>query len=231
MARRRMQSLTERIPEKIADIIAGAERYHKRFKDMPTFGGPSLHFHHRALEPGPLENRVEPIYAVLASWGMQRMGRGGPKMADFVAFRHAILSSRTELERLSAVTFESVGRDQTDLLVDLAAGLRVMKTGTWLVANSKVLAHLLPNLVAPIDREYTLRYLTGGRGSYVAADDEEELFRTITTQFYWPIARDPNFKATARHWVSEDLSSWDTSLLKIIDNLVIGARNDGPAAS
>ena len=34
---------------KVSDILNNAEKYHGQFYDVKTFGGPSLHFHRRAL--------------------------------------------------------------------------------------------------------------------------------------------------------------------------------------
>ncbi len=225
-----IQSLLNRLPDKKKDLIDNAEGYHRRAKENPSFGGPSLHFHHRALDRRPIEDRVEAIYAVLASWGMHRLGTGGPKMKDFAEFRKAILDIQDEVAMFAGVTYCIATNDQVDRLVNLASSFKVMRTGTWLVASSKVLAHLLPDLVAPIDREYTLGYLTGGKGSFVAPTHEEALFRTITVQFYWEVAKDPRFNRVAHSWVRTDPASWDTSLLKVVDNLVIEARTEQRAA-
>jgi hypothetical protein len=69
--------------EEVRDILANVERYHRAYYEAETFRGPSLYFHHRALEtrqsPGDLAY-LEYVYAALASWGMHRMGKGGSKI-------------------------------------------------------------------------------------------------------------------------------------------------------
>jgi hypothetical protein len=53
---------------------------HDTFYRAQVFGGPSLHFHLRSLDAAiaqDFERFAESVYAVLASWGMHRMGPGG----------------------------------------------------------------------------------------------------------------------------------------------------------
>lgn len=79
--------------DKVTDIMANADRYHQAYYEAETFHGPSLFFHHRALQmphpPGTLKH-LEYVYAALASWGMHRMGRGGSTMQNFDTFRRSI---------------------------------------------------------------------------------------------------------------------------------------------
>jgi hypothetical protein len=45
----------------------------------------------------------------------------------------------------------------------------------------------------------------------------------VLEHFYYPILTDPVFSSKAEEWASNRLQfRWDTSLLKTIDNLVIG---------
>ena len=71
---------------KVGDLLDNAEKYHqayyRAFRDAETFGGPSLHFHRRALatrhSPGDSAH-LEYVYATLAFLRMHRMGKGGSK--------------------------------------------------------------------------------------------------------------------------------------------------------
>lgn len=81
------------------------------------------------------------------------MGSGGPKMRDFPEFNKAILDIQDKVAKPIGVTSRTATSDQVDRLVHVASSFKVMRMGTWLVASSKVLAHLLPDLVAPIDRD------------------------------------------------------------------------------
>ena len=83
---------------------------------------------------------------------------------------------------------------------------------------------MLPNIVPPIDREYTLRYLRGNTNIRNDLAYEWQLMKGIISEFFIPAASDSAFKAKASQWMGRtDEYPWDTSLLKIVDNLVIGS--------
>ena len=47
--------------------------------------------------------------------------------------------------------------------------------------------------------------------------------REIIENFFIPIAKDSNFDSKANGWIKKQSEfPWDTSILKVIDNLVIG---------
>lgn len=214
--------------EKVTDLLANAEKYHLAYYDAKTFGGPSLYFHRQALANGSASDygrRLEYVYATLAAWGMHRMGKGGSKMVEFETFYQSMMSLKPEVEALA----ESNGMQLTDEtwrgLEDVFMRMKIMASGTSIVGNSKVLAHLCPNLVAPVDREYTLRYLRGHTNITNNKESEWLLFKEILCHFFMPVYQDATFRCTAEKWLSnQGLYPWDTSHLKIIDNLVIGAR-------
>jgi hypothetical protein len=111
-------------------------------------------------------------------------------------------------------------------------GIDVMASRTKLVGNSKVMAHLMPNIVPPVDREYTLYYLKGNKNIKNDLDNEWDLLKTSIKDFFIPIASNPCFKQLACSWMSNPGEyPWDTSIFKIIDNLIIGAVKSKPSNS
>jgi hypothetical protein len=207
-------------------VLDNARMYHDAYYAVPTFGGPSLHFHRRALA-APAEpltrSALEYVYATLASWGMHRMG-GGAQMLPFEDFEESISALSPWMPRLSTATPASMTDEAWAAFEQVFCGIRVMASKTSLVGNSKVMAHLLPHLVPPIDREYTLVFLRGNKNINNDVRGEWALLRELLEGFFYPVARDPAFAATAASWVADQRRyAWDTSLLKVIDNLVIGA--------
>jgi hypothetical protein len=98
-----------------------------------------------------------------------------------------------------------------------------MKTKTHLVGNSKVMAHALPNLVPPIDREYTLRFLYGSTNITNGLDREWKMMQSILRDFFYPLLGSELFKARTEKWLGDaNTYKWNTSRLKIVDNLIIG---------
>jgi len=84
---------------------------------------------------------------------------------------------------------------------------------------------MLPNVIPPIDREYTLRFLHGNTNIRNDLEGEWLLMKEIISQFFIPLASDAAFRLKAEQWIkrSEDYP-WDTSVLKVVDNLVIGSQ-------
>ncbi len=208
---------------RVQDIVGNAEKYHEQFCKANKFTGPSLHFHQRALaarEQGDFERLVEYIYATLASWGMHRMGKGGAKLKDFETFRTNLRGVRKQVERLARRQPTDLTSEDWAVLHDIFGKLEVMKSGTRLVGNSKVLAHLLPNLIAPIDRRHTLRFLDVSlRNDPVY---EYYLLKQIHVGFFHGVAGNQSFARLAQQWKDDPDNEWDTSVLKVVDNLVVG---------
>lgn len=216
------------LEEKVRDILANSEKYHEAYYKAETFRGPSLYFHQRALEtrqlPGSLTH-LEYVYATLASWGMHRMGKGGSKMQSFDVFRRSIEPLQSRLAEAQRFDFREMNDQKWTLLKQIFQGLNVMASGTSLVGNSKVMHHMLPNVVPPIDREYTLWYLLDNKNVRNDLDWEWELMKEIIANFFIPVVSDGDFELMAHGWIArKDEYPWDTSFLKIVDNLVIGSK-------
>ena len=214
--------------EKIREILANSEKYHEAYYKAEPFRGPSLYFHQRALEtrqsPGSLTH-LEYIYATLVSWGMHKMGKKGSKMQSFGVFRRSIESLLSRIIEAQRFDFREMNEQKWNLLKEIFQGIKVMASRTSLVGNSKVMHHMLPNLVPPIDREYTLSYLLGNKNVRNNLDWEWNLMRKIIANFFTPVAYDRDFERMANGWIArKDEYPWDTSFLKIVDNLVIGSK-------
>ena len=139
------------------------------FKEQSS--GPSLYFHQKCIKLALSKNskeflskeHVESIYAVLPAWGMHRMGRDVmAKVPDFKIFSRSILKHRGLFLRLrdKKITDNNLEcvlkKDILKIFKELQGSISEAK----LVANSKVLTHILPRLVAPIDRAYTLKFFS-----------------------------------------------------------------------
>jgi len=219
--------------QQLADILRNAETYHRAYYEAERFGGPSLHFHRRALatrSPDVTDRHLEYVYATLASWGMHRMGKGGSKMQNFDIFCKSIAPLRERIARAQKFTLPTMTDHAWNTLREIFCGINIMATGTSLVGNSKVMHHMVPNVVPPIDREYTLKYLRGNKNIKNDVDAEWKLMRDIISKFFCPVASDSAFVKIATTWIGQqDRFPWDTSILKVIDNLVIGSRHAGKA--
>lgn len=214
---------------KVEDILQHAVDYHDAFYAADTFKGPSLYFHRRALEASSGESftkYLEYIYAVLTSWGMHRMGSSGSKMQDFETFRLSVEPLRTSIRAATDFKPEEMTDSEWECLKEIFMGINVMASGTTIVGNSKVMHHLLPNIVPPIDREYTLWFLKGNGSIRNDLEAEWAMMREIVSGFFIPILQAEPFKVLADHWMAQqERYPWDTSRMKIIDSLIIGAKS------
>jgi hypothetical protein len=163
-----------RVSDRI-NMLAGSKQVFNKYLDAyyanEIFGGPSVYFHKKVIAcirqndyEGLFrdEHFIEYIYATLASWGMHRMGPKGSKMRNFEDFKDSIQTNRSTFLELHKFTIEKLTNDDKkvvypmlELLLD---NIDVMQSESKLVGSSKVIHHLLPDLVPPIDREYTLRF-------------------------------------------------------------------------
>ncbi len=217
-----------RYQDRAKDILKNVEKYHRGYYRAEVFGGPSLYFHQRALQTRQLPSvttHLEYAYATLASWGMHRMGKGGSKMEDFDTFRLSVEPLKEKIAEAQELNPRNMNPRGWEVLGDIFRGIKVMASGTSLVGNSKVMHHMMPEIVPPIDREYTLRYLHRNTSIRNDMDLEWQTMKAVISDFFIPIACAPEFDAKARKWMARpDRYPWDTSVLKVVDNLVIGSR-------
>jgi len=215
----------------IADILKNADAYHRAYYDAERFGGPSLHFHRRALatrSPDVTEQHLEYVYATLTSWGMHRMGKGGSKMQNFDVFFESVVPLRERIAQAQEFTLSAMTDPDWDTIREVFCGIRIMATETRLVGNSKAMHHMMPNVVPPIDREYTLTYLLGNRNIKNDLTAEWALLRRVVSDFFAAVVADTAFAEMAAAWTGQqDRFPWDTSILKVIDNLIIGSQHVG----
>ena len=208
----------------ISDITENCVKYHDQYYKETGFTGPSLHFHIRALE---LKNpeKIEFVYAALTAWGMHRMGKKGAKLNNFDVFEKSINDCESIFRKLDNTKLEDSSGLEFDRIKDLFDTLNPMASGFKIVGVSKVLAHYIPDIIAPIDRQYTFQFLNQKKGKTTPPLnwDEYELLREIHLRLFKPVALNEKFREQAFKWLDKKSDHpWDTSIPKIIDNLIIG---------
>jgi hypothetical protein len=160
------------------------------------------------------------------------MGPGGSKMREFEEFRASLRVVWPKVVGLQGKFPDTLSPSEWFDLKDIFCGIRCMASGTSLVGNSKVMAHSLPQLVPPVDRKYTLTFLF--RNGQIANTLESEwiILRRILEDFFYPMLRSSAFMMKAGIWRTQTAKfKWDTSDLKILDNLIIGFSKIQPVAS
>jgi hypothetical protein len=213
---------------------------------LKEFGGPSVYFHIQAIkeqETNFLSDRhIEMIYATLASWGMHRMGdpeETKAKMVEFDDFKQALLDHRDELKRFIALKMDSCTdgdyENHINNLEGIYNGLKVSISDATIVAHSKTLAHVLPNLIPPIDRQYTIRFFTQDNKKFFT---DAGKYRMINVPKGMAAQFDDFKKYASRikalfdrcdcQMFTIEKKSFNTSNPKIMDNLIMAFVKDVP---
>lgn len=230
----------ERARSNVEDLVRDFDRYLAVFERSRLFTGPSLYFHERAIaarrchaSPRSLLADVhflEYVYAVLPSWGMHRMGASAAKVTEFSQFVASLRSVAPaigdlwplRITTLAPADVQDVGRRVWTVI----AAVRASASETQIVAGSKTLHHVLPDLLPPIDRQYTLMFFAGHKT--MTAGDEQAFAAWFP--LLAEIARrcQPTIDAAAARG-----DYMATSPAKVIDNAIVGfahsRRAEGPA--
>ena len=160
------------------------------------------------------------VYATLISWGMHRMGPKGAKMKDFRHFRKSIEKNANVICTLSKYKLQGKDFDLNKIKEDLRQlflGIDVMASGSRFVSSSKIMHFLLPELVPPMDRQYTLKFFK--KWIYGNAEKEFEVFFYILGQFH-DIASNLDLKKSDCGDVG-----FAYTVPKLIDNAIVDRQN------
>lgn len=223
------RATAERMEERVTRLIGDFASYLDAFHSESLFTGPSLHFylkslatraaHASALEALDDDRLFEYVYATLTAWGMHRVGPRGAKLVDLPDM---IESFRAQAPRIARIQDQALGvlaeatlPNVTDKLWEIINNLRVGIGQAKLVANSKALHMLLPRLVPPIDREYTLHFFYAHK---TISRGDERVFREVFPHFR-RIAQSSAEEIEHRVRIHYGMDACET---KVIDNAIVG---------
>lgn len=220
----RRESTERQIAERIDDLCRNFLDYLACFDRAEHFAGPSLYFHQRAIQRrrelnsprAAIEDERfrEYLYATLAAWGLVRMG--GVKMHDFGRLTQSLARCAPRIELLAGLQIEALSADKVTSVAKhictIIGELEITEATAKLVANTKALHHLLPELVPPIDRKHIGRFFG---------------WQPVRMQDHWQPFTDmfPRFCQIARtvgpsQYVGT--GEWRTSPTKVLDNAILG---------
>jgi hypothetical protein len=152
------------------------------------------------------------LYRTLQAWGI---GSRASNLRPFPEFVAALQSNAKTIEDLDGIAIDHPDLDANAVgatLARLAQSLEIVDNKARIVPGSKALHHLLPELVVPIDREYTQRFFEWANPTL--QNFPERCFREAFTGFV-EIAR----RADPAQYVG---GGWYTSRSKVIDNAIVG---------
>ncbi len=221
------ETTLDRVDQRVADLCRRFDLSLDHFDELQLFTGPSIYFHRRAIArrrdlatiQAAASDRAwcELVYATLAAWGMHRMGPINAKLTDFEPFAASLAAAGRRLVDLDSAALGRIDDRSMEGIADrlwhVIEGLDVGLGSTKLVAGSKALHHLLPDLLPPMDREYTLMFFFEHK---TIASDEEARFLVMLESFN-RVARE------CRGSIERRLGrGMHTSTTKVLDNAVVG---------
>lgn len=150
------------------------------------------------------------LQATLRAWGI---GVRASRIAEPDRFVLELRRWTDELEVLEQATIQSAGEQERDLVWTLVNQIDIVDNEARLVAMTKTLHHLLPDLVAPIDRAYTGAFL----GWHIPEfqNRQREIFDSA-----WLAMQRIAASIPLDQYVGQ--APWNTSITKAIDNALIG---------
>jgi len=211
------------------------------------FGGKAIYCHHDALLAAETEKdflkerHIEAIRGVLKAWGMEF--RGAKLKAD-KEFKLHICTHRPSLTRLKSeyenMRIDTVPDSEIERLVNAISKIKVnVAEKTWIVSTSKTLCHILPNLIPPIDRQYSLRFMTlpyddvkfhDTKTIQIRNNSEKRLAQIFIEgmkDFFKNTEAGKSLVNSRKQWLvkpdhrGDVVGSFNTSLPKMFDNLVV----------
>ena len=148
------------------------------------------------------------------------MGPKGAKMLAFDEFRESLVQNAEPIQALSSLKIQQLAESTIDgitgdlwQLIKGDTGIKVSATKSPLVAGSKVLHHLIPDLMPPIDRTYTAKFFMWKNRMQ---KEPERMFRDTFPRLV-RLARKIDIPAE-KHLGA----GFNTSLTKILDNAIVG---------
>jgi len=200
----------------------------RRFDSKKLFSGPSWYFHLRTLENRRKHRSAvdalhdpefcDALYATLTAWGLHRMGPGKAKLLDLPTIRGSFVRNADRIHALESLRLSDFGSMDIDLVTKrvwaVLCDLEVTKAKAFLVANTKALHYLLPALVPPVDRQYTLNFFFGA----ASIDGREETAFGVMYPLFHEIAKSK--AGVIQRWIRR--KGWHTSESKIVDNAIVG---------
>ena len=158
-------------------------------------------------------NFMTSLWRTLKAWGLNARAAS---LLSFEKFRETILENEDEILKWEDKRID----DKNLMLEEVAEGLwklidrvRVSEAYNPIVSGSKTFHHILPELVPPIDREYTRPFFMFW--SQYFQYEPHKVFTDI-----WKKSALIASMVNLRQYIGR--TSWSTSITKIIDNAIVG---------
>lgn len=159
---------------------------------------------------------LELLYVTLSmEFENQKLG----KLKDFSIFAESIKKHQEDFKELSPLKLRDLDEwdweECREIFEDLFTDLELVNGKSSVIAFSKVLHFMLPNLIVPIDRKNTMRFFYGKKYScFKSLENQYQTFWNLETVFS---------EFVKRNKVSQYIDdTCNLNIPKILDNAIIG---------
>ncbi len=215
---------TDLIEERVTKLADDFGRYVRIYDERVSFTTEQLTAHRACIalrrQAGTVRAAIddtrflEALRRTLRAWGI---GVRASRLVSEEKFAAALSAALPTLEIL-----EPLAIDGPDLPVDIASqlwlvieSLGVVENIAKIVAVTKTLHHLLPDLVVPMDREWTGKFFHFHLPEWQNPASQRKIFMLAYDQFV-ALAH----QVCPEQYVTND--AWRTSRTKVLDNALIG---------
>jgi hypothetical protein len=158
---------------------------------------------------------IELLYVTLAAWNMNSRGA---KLQEYCKFEKSIMDNKKRIYNIVDLNIKDISEEPNmNQIEELFYSLDlVASTKPALVTFTKTMHFLLPELVVPIDRTYTLMYFYENVNIPKEKEKQFAMIKEIQCEF-------SRFANT----VSMDQyidNKWNRTAAKVMDNMIIGYR-------
>jgi hypothetical protein len=156
---------------------------------------------------------VSSLRRTLIAWGI---GSRASILVSREAFNDALEAAAPDLEPFETLQISSgLPTEVSEELFRIIMSLGVVENKAKLVAGTKTLHHLLPDLVMPVDQSWTGRFFQLHAPEWTDPYNQRNTFRRVFGHFtHVAQAVDPEQYVTGE--------GWRTSQTKVLDNALIG---------
>ena len=212
------------IEKRLVKLVSSFGRYVQAYDDRVPFSSEQLAAHRECIalrrEAGSVRAATEDVRFVeslrrtLIAWGI---GGRASYLVPPRQFATALQAAVPVLEELEHLTIDNPALpvDVADRLWLVVDSLGVVENKARIVAGTKTLHHLLPDLVVPMDRAWTGMFFQLHPPEWQAADSQRRIFCRTYGQLA-DVAR----QVQPQRYVTG--AGWRTSRTKMLDNAIIG---------
>jgi hypothetical protein len=210
------------VAARVSSLVVGFDRYLAVYDAQPAFRPDQLAAHRQTIElrrqagsasaAAADRNFAASLHRTLRAWGL---GMRASVLIPEAAFAAALVRAIPALTELGDLRIDDpdLPDSAADHIWALINGLGVTENQAKIVAGTKTLHHLLPDLVPPIDREWTGLFF--GYQPPRFQSGQQSLFHNMFATF-----RDIALQVDLASRVSG--LGWRTSTSKLLDNAAIG---------